>query len=69
MRGSQVFSNPVTFNLRKFVTNSPTLQDRVNTGEVQSKDGTNLQTEFTKVEALEETYVEATLPAEPCCRA
>ena len=58
-----------SFNLRKFVTNSPTLQDRVDTEEVQSKDGTNSQTEFTKVEALEEIYVEATLPAEPCYKA
>ena len=58
-----------SFNLRKFVTNSPTLQDRVDSEDVQSKDGTNSQAEFTKVEALEETYVEATLPAEPCCRA
>ena len=58
-----------SFNLTNFVTNPPTLQDKVNTEEVQAKDGTNSQPEVTKVKALEGTYVEATLPAEPCYRA
>ena len=57
-----------SFNLRKFVTNSSALQNRVNTEEIQSREGTNSQTK-SKVEVSEETYVEATFPTEPFNRA
>ena len=58
-----------SFNLRKFMTNSSALQDKVDTEEIKSREGTNLKTEFTMVEASEETYVEATFPTEPFNRA
>ena len=51
-----------SFNLRKFVTNSAALQDKVDTEEIKSKEGTNSKTKSTTVEASEEAYVEATSP-------
>ena len=50
------------FNLRKFVTNSPTLQNRNNKQEIRSREDLDLQANPTRVKALEETYVQATLP-------
>ena len=53
-----------SFNLRKFVTSSPTLQNRNDKQEIRSREDLDLQANPTRVEALEETYVQATLPRE-----
>ena len=53
-----------SFNLRKFVTNSPTLQNSIDAQEAipKSKISANTADEPVAVEASEETYVESTLP-------
>ena len=53
-----------SFNLRKFATNSSTLQDRINREEPPQKINSSQQINLPHVEALEESYVEATLPTE-----
>ena len=53
-----------SFNLRKFATNSSTLQDRINREETPQKINSSQQINLPHVEALEESYVEATLPTE-----
>ena len=50
-----------SFNLRKFVTNSPTLQKSIDSKETIPMSRTNTEHDVT-VEASEETYVESTLP-------
>ena len=52
-----------SFNLRKFVTNSPSLQDRIETEEILLKGNLVLQSKPAEVELLDESYVKATLPA------
>lgn len=53
-----------SFNLRKFVTNSPSLQKRIDDQETKPRpeENTNSPTEPAKIEVSEETYVETTLP-------
>ena len=53
-----------SFNLRKFVTNSPTLQNSIDAQEAipKSKISADTADEPVAVEASEETYVESTLP-------
>lgn len=51
-----------SFNLRKFVSNSASLQDRVEMDERRFKIDSSSQQKIVEVEPLDETYVEATLP-------
>ena len=51
-----------SFNLCKFVTNVPSLQDRVGVGEESTRSDLTLQLKPAQVKSLDETYVETTLP-------
>ena len=64
--GSKEILGHGSFNLRKFVTNSCTLQQRIDVEEANLRQEKNVETRTTptEVEASEETYVEATLPAD-----
>lgn len=54
-----------SFNLRKFVTNSPSLPSRIDQEENLCKPILNLRPSPSKMGNLDETYAQATLPVSP----
>ncbi len=64
--GSKEILSHGSFNLRKFVTNSPTLQEKIRTEEEKQGRGEGLkdQVKALEVEPMEETYIETTIPTE-----
>ena len=57
-----------SFNLRKLVTSSPTLQGQINREDIPQKSTSSQAAEPTNIEAMEESYIEATLPSATAIR-
>ena len=62
-KASKEILSHASFNLRKFVTNVHSLQDRVEVDEKLTKGDLTSQLKPAQVEPLDETYVETTLPS------